>query len=95
MGVVLNCKHSTVVGRYAEGGYKDVDIQSKLESLNIIWIRKLVDDNFHAWKSITNAMFLDTGVNPSFTEHLPPPPPPKGFSSITFEENNLEAPNFA
>ena len=29
-------KHSTLIGEYAEGGYKDVDIQSQLESLKII-----------------------------------------------------------
>ena len=40
-------KHSALVGGYAEGGYKDVDIQSQLESLKIIWIRRLLDDNFH------------------------------------------------
>ena len=44
-------KHSTPVGGYAEGGYKDADIQSQLESLKIILIRRLLDDNFHAWKS--------------------------------------------
>ena len=48
----LKIKHSTLVGGYAEGGYKGVDIQSQLESLKIIWIRRLSDDNFHAWKSI-------------------------------------------
>ena len=51
-------KHSTLVGRYAEGGYKNMDIQS----LKIIWIRRLSDDNFHAWMSIPNALFLDLGV---------------------------------
>ena len=51
-------KHSTLVGRYAEGGYKDMDIQS----LKIIWIGRLSDDNFHAWMSIPNALFLDLGV---------------------------------
>ena len=54
-------KHSTPVGGYAEGGYKDIDIQS--ESLKIIWIRRLLDDNFHPLKSIPNALFLDLGVD--------------------------------
>ena len=43
-------KHSTPVGGYAEEGYKDVDTQSQLESLKIVWIRRLLDDSFHAWK---------------------------------------------
>ena len=50
-------KHSTPVGGYAEGGYKDVDIQSQLKSLKIIWIRRLLHDNFHACKLIPNALF--------------------------------------
>ena len=65
-------KHSTPVGWYAEGGYKDVDIQSQLESLKIIWIRRLSDDNFHAWKSIPNALFLDLGVNAGFHDNIKP-----------------------
>ena len=65
-------KHSTLVGGYAEGGYKDVDIQSQLESLKIIWIRRLLDDNFHAWKSILNALFLDLGVNAVFHDNFEP-----------------------
>ena len=54
-------KHSTLAGGYAEGGYTDIDIQS--ESLKIIWIRRLLDDNFYALKSIPNALFLDLGVD--------------------------------
>ena len=65
-------KHSTPAGGYAEGGYKDVDIQSQLESLKISWIRRLLDDNFHAWKLIPNALFLDLGVNAVFHENSKP-----------------------
>ena len=65
-------KHSTLVGEYAEGGYKDVDIQSQLESLKIIWIRRLLDNNFHAWKSISNVHFLDLGVNAVFHDNFKP-----------------------
>ena len=65
-------KHSTPVRGYAEGEYKDVDIQSQLESLEIIWIRRFLDDNFHAWKLIPNALFLDLGVNAVFHDNLKP-----------------------
>ena len=34
-------KHSTMIGNYTNGGYKDVDIESKFESLKINWIRCL------------------------------------------------------
>ena len=36
---------------------RDIDIQSLLEPLKIILIRRLLDDNFHAWKSIPNSSF--------------------------------------
>ena len=65
-------KPSTPVGGYAEGGYKDVDIQSELESLKIIWIRRLLDDNFHAWMSIPNALFLDLALNAVFHDNFKP-----------------------
>ena len=65
-------KHSTPVGGYAEGGYKDVDIQSQLESHKIIWIRRLLDDTFHARKSIPNAPFLDLGVTAVFHHNFKP-----------------------
>ena len=45
-------KHSTLIANYVEGGYKDTDIETKLSSLKAIWIKKLMDDNFHAWKAI-------------------------------------------
>ena len=31
-------KHSTLVGDYEEGGYKDVDIKVKIMALKIMWI---------------------------------------------------------
>ena len=64
MGIVP--KSSTLVRRYAEGGYKDVDIESQLKSLKIIWIRRLLDGKFHVWKANLNWLFLDTGVNAAF-----------------------------
>ena len=71
-GCCPKIKHSTLVGEYAEGGYKDVDIQSQLESLKMIWIRRFLDDTFHAWKSIPNALFLDLGVNVVFHDNFKP-----------------------
>ena len=42
-------KHSTLIGDYFDGGYKDVDIETKLSSLRTIWIRRFLDNSFHAW----------------------------------------------
>ena len=36
-------KHSTLIGDYNNGQCKDIDIESKFESLKIIWIRRLLD----------------------------------------------------
>ena len=47
-------KHSTLIGNYEEGGYKDVDVASKMNSLKVIWIKRLTDDNFHTWKIVNN-----------------------------------------
>ena len=33
-------KHSTLIGEYKEGGYKDVDTEVKIVALKIIWINK-------------------------------------------------------
>ena len=44
-------KHSTMIGRYEKGGLKDVDLESKFQSLRIIWVRKILDKtNFHPWR---------------------------------------------
>ena len=39
---------AALIADYSEGGYKIVDIKSKLMSLKLIWIKRLLDDNFHA-----------------------------------------------
>ena len=40
-----------------------MDIQSQLESRKIVWLRRLLADNFHALKSILDALFSDIGIN--------------------------------
>ena len=50
-------KHSTLIGDYKEGGYKDVDTEVKIVALKIIWINKLMANDFHAWKAIPNFVF--------------------------------------
>ena len=36
-------KHSILIANYEEGGYKDVDVASKMISLKIIWIRRFIN----------------------------------------------------
>ena len=46
-------KHATLIADYKDGGLKDVDIDSKFESLKFMWIQKLKDaSNFHLWKAL-------------------------------------------
>ena len=41
-------KHSALIGDYADGGLKDIEIESKLTSINISWVRRRLRDlNFH------------------------------------------------
>ena len=47
-----NIKHSTLINDYSHGGLKDLDIPSKFKSLQINWLNRLYDDNFHPWKQI-------------------------------------------
>ena len=42
-------KHLSLTGNYEEGGYKDVDISTKLTALKITWIRRLLD----AWQLLS------------------------------------------
>ena len=45
-------KHSTLIADYSEGGYKDVDIKTKISALKVTWVKRLLDSNFHSWKII-------------------------------------------
>ena len=54
-------KHTTLIADYCDGGYKDVDIESKIESLKLSWVKRLCDNNFHAWKIIPLALLDSCG----------------------------------
>ena len=60
-------KHSTLIANYEEGGYKDVDVTSKMISLKIIRIRRLTDDNFYTWRSFPVNSSDPLVAYPSFT----------------------------
>ena len=65
-------KHSTLITDYVDGGYKDVDIETKLSSLRIIWIRRFLDNSFHAWKAIPYSLLSDIGVTSIFHFNFKP-----------------------
>ena len=54
-------KHSTVMADYKDGGYKDIDTETKILSLKVKWVSRLLDDNFHPWKLIPNLLFSKVG----------------------------------
>ena len=63
-------KHTSLIADYVDGGYKDVDIATKLESLKVMWIRRILDNNFHVWKAIPqtfNIKLFHNNFQPSQT----------------------------
>ena len=50
-------KHSTLIASYSEGGYNDIDINTKLSSIKVSWVTRLMGDNFHPWKIIPSKIF--------------------------------------
>ena len=51
-GKKTKIKYSSLIGDFASGGYKDIDIGSKIKFLHIMWVKRLCDNNFHPWKII-------------------------------------------
>ena len=54
-------KHSTLIADNSEGGYKDINIKSKISSLKFSWGTRLLDNNFHPWKIIPTKIFAVFG----------------------------------
>ena len=51
-GKNLKIKNSTLCNDYEYGGLKNIDIFSKVVTLQCSWIKRLFDNNFHQWKLI-------------------------------------------
>ena len=45
-------KHTSLCNNYDNGGLKNVDISSKIISLQCCWIKKLYDNTAPSWKVI-------------------------------------------
>ena len=48
----IKIKHETICNDFQNGGFKKVDIPSKISSLQCPWVKKLYDQNSHDWKLI-------------------------------------------
>ena len=55
-------KHETICKDFQYGGLKNVDIKSKIVSLQCSWIKKLYDESFHEWKIIPLTLIKNTFV---------------------------------
>ena len=54
-----------------EGGFKDVDLQSKFTSCTAIWIRKMVNNmDFHSWVVVGSIILKDFGSANIFHTNL-------------------------
>ena len=63
--------HSTLIGNYEEGDFKDVDLPSKFKSLKIKWIRKFLDENnFHPWIAVAQEIPQDLSGQKIFCTSL-------------------------
>ena len=50
-------KEKTVINNFDKGGLKNVDISSKITSLQCSWVKRLFDRNFHDWRIIPHFLF--------------------------------------
>ena len=63
-------KHSSIIADYTDGGQKDVDISSKIKALQLVWVRRLFEENFHPWKLIPLNSLRSIGINSLFHSNL-------------------------
>ena len=47
-----------------------IDIKAKLESLQIQWVKRLPNNNFHSWKIVPNVLLKDVGGVSLFHSNL-------------------------
>ena len=50
-------KHSTLISDYKDGGLRDIDINCKIKALQLSWLRRFFDSNYHPWKNIPSHIF--------------------------------------
>ena len=43
-------RHSTIIADYTDRGKKDVNISAKIKAVQLVWVRRLFEENFYPWK---------------------------------------------
>ena len=61
-------KHSTLCNKYENGGLKNVDILSKVISLQCSWVKRLYENSSHPWKIIPSDL-VNTYLEKNFKFH--------------------------
>ena len=64
-------KHSSLIGNFENGGLNDIDIESKLKSLKLSWMKRLLDFNLHPWKTLAAKLLELSGGTKIFHSNLP------------------------
>ena len=64
----VKIKHETNYNNFQNGGLKNVDIPSKISSLQCSWFQKLYDQNSHDWKFIP-MHFINDAFRKNFVLH--------------------------
>ena len=60
--------HKTLCNTFEDGGLKNVDVRSKIISLQCSWVKKLYDGDHHDWKIIP-LYFINTYFGKNFHFH--------------------------
>ena len=61
-------KHSTQCDSFATGGLRNICINTKIVSLQCLWIKPLYGNSFHEWKLIP-FHFINITITPAFKFH--------------------------
>ena len=64
----VKIKHEAICNDFQNGGLKNVDIPSKISSLQCSWVKKLYDQNSHDWKLIP-MHFINNAFGKNFIFH--------------------------
>ena len=59
-GKKAKIKHSTLIADYSQGGLRDIDIDTKIKALQLAWIKRLFDNNYHPWKILPKCLLSKT-----------------------------------
>ena len=64
-----NIKHSAMCNSFATGGLREVDINTKIVSLQCSWIKRLYDNSCYEWKLISLHL-INTTITIAYKFHL-------------------------